>query len=71
MRADVMALMWDKYKEIYTDVWQLHKKHFGRPDWDSFVVEMQELNEKHKSKFCEDLLIAVAENLNGDGSKGE
>ena len=55
--------MWEAYKEIYTDVWQLHKKHFGRPDWDSFVVEMQAIKKKHDSKFCEDLLIAVAENL--------
>lgn len=63
--------MWEAYKEIYTDVWRLHKKHFGKPDWDSFVVEMQEIKRKHDSKFCEDLLIAVAEDLNGRGCKGK
>ena len=55
--------MWEQYKEIYTDVWQLHKKHFGSPKWDDLVSDMQKINEKHKSRFCEALLIAVAEDL--------
>lgn len=55
---------WEKYKEIYTDAWKIHKKHFERTDWDSFVEEMQEINKKHNSKFCSDLLVAIAEDLN-------
>ena len=55
---------WSKYKAIYTEVWKLHKKHFGNTDWDKLVVEMRDIDRKYRSPFCEALLIAVAEDLN-------
>ena len=57
---------WDKYKEIYTDVWNLHKKHFENPDYDRFVEEFTKIGAKYNHPFCEALLLAVAEDISND-----
>ena len=64
---------WERYKEIYTDVWGLHKKYYGTQDYDTFVEEFTKLGAKYNHPFCENLLIAVAEDIsrNDKGSKGE
>ena len=58
---------WDKYKEIYTDVWNLHKKYFNSTDYDGFVKEFTEIGARYNDPFCEALLLAVAEDI----SKGD
>ena len=64
--------MWDRYRDMYTDVWKLHKEHFGNPDWDRFVDEMEKIGQKYDDPFCASLLIAVAEDLhNGERRKSE
>ena len=60
-------MTWETYKQIYTDVWQLHKKHFKNPDYDRFVEEFTAIGAKYNHPFCEALLLAVAEDI----SKGE
>jgi len=57
---------WETYKQIYTDVWQLHKKHFGNPDYDRFVEEFTAIGAKYNHPFCEALLLAVAEDISND-----
>ena len=63
---------WENYKQIYTDVWNLHKKYFKSQDYDAFVKEFTELGAKYNHPFSEALLIAVAEDLTRDErNKGE
>jgi len=65
-------MTWETYKQIYTDVWNLHKKYFGNTDYDAFVEEFTKLGAKYNHPFCENLLIAVAEDLTRDErDKGE
>lgn len=57
---------WERYKEIYTDIWTLHKKHHENPDYDAFVEEFTKIGAKYNHPFCEALLLAVAEDISND-----
>lgn len=61
----------EKYKAIYTECWNLHKKYYGKKDLTGLPEDMREIHSKYQCIFCNDLLIAVAEELNRDtGDKG-
>lgn len=56
--------------DIFTDCWRLYKKLYppGRPEddvyWQGVVKEIEVLRKKnHHSRLCEDLLLAVAKDL--------
>lgn len=56
--------------DIFTDCWRLYKKLYppGRPEddvyWQGVVKEIKVLHEKYRySQLCEDLLLAVAKDL--------
>lgn len=62
----------DKYRiyDIFTDCWRLYKKLYppGRPEddvyWQGVVKEIEALRKNHHhSRLCEDLLLAVAKDL--------
>lgn len=57
--------MWELRKQIYTDVWNLHKKYFHQKDidYDSLTKDMQDLSAKYDCEFCSALLIAMYEDL--------
>ena len=63
---------WSEYKQIYAEVYKLHEKYEGLNAFDSFVEEMSAIGKKHNCKFCDDLLLAVAEDINrGQRGKSE
>lgn len=65
-------MKWSEYKQIYAEVYKLHEKYDGIKAFDSFVEEMSAIGKKHNCKFCNDLLLAVAEELNrGSGDQSE
>ena len=56
--------------DIFTDCWRLYKKLYppGRPEddvyWQGLVKEIEVLRKNHHhSRLCEDLLLAVAKDL--------
>ena len=56
--------------DIFTDCWRLYKKLYppGRPEddvyWQGVVKEIEVLRKNHHhSRLCEDLLLAVAKDL--------
>ena len=56
--------MWEQRKQIYTDIYQLHKKYLGTQDFEGFVKEQAAIYRKYNSTFCKELLMAVAEDIN-------
>lgn len=63
--------MWEQRKQIYTDIYQLHKRYFGTQDFEGFIKDQGEIYKKYNSTFCKQMLIAVAEDINREEERSK
>lgn len=58
--------MTEKEREIFADVYRFYSKHRDAhtdEDWKQVVYEMAQLDIKHNSPLCRNLVVAVVESL--------
>lgn len=53
--------MTEEVKEIYTEVWKLHKAHSPKTEeeWEILIAECDSFLKTHKSKFARDIVNAM------------
>ena len=51
--------------QMFGDVWEFYKKYYHPPkkddteEWDRFIADSHAISEKHDSRMCGDLMLAV------------
>lgn len=64
----------DKYRAIYTDIWQIHKKYMNvktSDEWEHLLDEMGQFTDKYKSKFALKLAQTVLTEIEEHNKKGK